>query len=375
MTYRSPPTPPGWTALAVLASLLAGCSHSKPFAEREGSTAPFDPSPPIRLTLNPGHDGEPSWLPDGSGILYSARQPDRDDGDTCLAELPGTGGGQRRLVCDVPGDRETTDALQAPAAAPDGRLALLTAGNGTIGGNTPVFLGIALAPTLDASDAQTVRRLPFSPPGGLFQDYAGYLHWIDDRVIYVGQRFWAVLRCPDRGCPLDTLITGTEVSILDPAAPDQLTFIPGTREATGMIPIEDGTAILFTLPSDSRVYRRSLDGGEVSVVHDFGAAGIARDVHVAGTRLAAVVGGRIAYGNDPRIGGAVQWDSGGVLHIVDLDGGAEVVFDTPDRLYRRPAVSPDGSRVVVESFPLIVSPGLADTTVSRIADLYLFGGE
>jgi hypothetical protein len=54
-----------------------------------------------------------------------------------------------------------------------------------------------------------------------------------------------------------------------------------------------------------------------------------------------------------------------------------VVLDTPERLYRRPAVSPDGSRVVAEGFPLIVTgPSSApDTTVSKSGDLYLFGGE
>jgi hypothetical protein len=54
-----------------------------------------------------------------------------------------------------------------------------------------------------------------------------------------------------------------------------------------------------------------------------------------------------------------------------------VVLDTPERLYRRPAVSPDGSKVVAEGFPLIITgPVLReDTTVSKSGDLFLFGGE
>jgi hypothetical protein len=54
-----------------------------------------------------------------------------------------------------------------------------------------------------------------------------------------------------------------------------------------------------------------------------------------------------------------------------------VLLDTPERLYRRPALSPDGARVVAEGFPLIVVqlPTGIDTTVHKRADLYLFGGE
>jgi hypothetical protein len=66
-----------------------------------------------------------------------------------------------------------------------------------------------------------------------------------------------------------------------------------------------------------------------------------------------------------------------MLHVVDLGGGDEVVLDTPGRLYRRPALSPDGARVVAEGFPLLITgPVLApDTTVGKSGDLYLFGGE
>ncbi len=55
----------------------------------------------------------------------------------------------------------------------------------------------------------------------------------------------------------------------------------------------------------------------------------------------------------------------------------QVVLDTPERLYRRPALSPDGTRVVAEGFPLIITrlDSAADTTVSKSGDLYLFGGE
>jgi hypothetical protein len=357
---------------------FTACSHTEPFSVPPGNETPFDPGPPARLTLNPANDGHPSWLADGSGILYSAQQLNREDDDLCLAELPPTGGSQRRLVCDIPGEQTTTDAVQSPAAALDGRVAVLSAGNGSLHGTNPVFLGIALSPTLDASNPQTVRSLPFIPGGGVLQDYAGYLRWLTpERLVYVGQQFKLLRACPDQGCPLDTIISGTEVTLLDLSGESAAgTAVPGTAQATGVAAIQDGAAILFTLANDTRIYRRTLSSGAVSVFHDFGPAGVVRDVHAAGNRVAAVVGGRTAFSVDPRVG-PTQWDSGGVLHVLDLEGGGELVLDTPERLYRRPAVSPDGIKVVAEGFAIIVTGQISapDTAVSKSGDLYLFGDE
>ena len=359
-----------------LACLSTACGHTEPFSNPQGTETPFDPGPPARLTLNTASDGNPSWLADGSGILYSAQQLDREDSDVCLAELPPTGGSQRRLICDIPGEKTTTDAAQSPAATSDGRLALLSAGNGSLGGTNPVFMAIAVAPNLDASNLQTVRSLPLTPSGGVPQDYAGHLRWLTpSRLVYVGQQFKLFRLCPQ--CVLDTIISGTEVTVLDLAGGGgAATAIAGTAQATGVAPIEDGAAILFTLVNDTRIFRRVLSSGAISVFHDFGPVGVVRDVHAAGASVAAVVGGRVAFTVDPRLG-PTQWDSGGVLHVLELDGDGEVVLDTPERLYRRPAVSPDGGRIVAEGFPLIVTGPISapDTTVSKSGDLYLFGGE
>ena len=381
MGRRSSVTPPRWTALGLLcvvASALA-CSHSEPFDNPQGSEEPFDPGPPARLTLNPAHDGHPSWLADGSGILYSAQQVERGDDDVCLAELPPTGGRQRRLTCDIPGNRLTTDAAQSAAASPDGRVALLSAGNGSLGGEGPVFLDIALIPTLDALDAEMVRTLPFTPSGGTVQDYAGHLRWLSsDALVYVGQSFRIKRDC--ESCALDTVLINTEVTTLPLASGTAAgAAVPGTSSATGVAPIQDGAAILYTLPGDSRIYRRGLAGGEVSVIHDFGPAGVARDVHAVGDRVAAIVGGRVAYTVHPLHPGLgpVQWDSGGVVHLFELGETTSLALDTPDRLYRRPALSPDGSRVVAEGYPLIITGTFSnpDTSVGKSGDLYLFGDE
>lgn len=380
MTHCSSVTPLRWTACArlSLAVLSAACSHSEPFSFPQGSDTPFDPGPPARLTLNAAHDGNPAWLADGSGILYSSQQLDRSDVDVCLAELPPAGGSQRRLVCDIPGETATTDAAQSAAVGLDGKLAFLSAGNGGIGGTNPVLIGIAVSPTLDAANAQTVRGLPFTPTDGEVQDYAGYLRWLTPaQLVYVGQRFRVNRPCGDTTCPFDTLIYGTEVTILNLSGGTATgTAVPGTAQATGVAPIQDGAAILFTLTNDTRIYRRALSSGDVAVFRDFGPAGVVRDVHASGDRVAAVVGGRVGFSVHPLLG-PTQWDSGGVLHVLDLEGEEVVVLDASERLYRRPALSPDGSRVVAEGFALIITvPPLApDTTVSKSGDLFLFGDE
>jgi hypothetical protein len=354
---------------------LAACSHSDPFSNPQGTDQPFDPGPPARLTLNPAHDGNAAWLADGSGIVYSAQQLDRADHDVCLAELPPAGGSHRRLDCDVAGERTTTDAVQSPAPALDGRLAFVSAGNAGIGGPTPVTRGIAISPTFDARNGETVRTLPFAPDGGEPQDYAGYLGWLTAaRLVYVGQRFGTFQPCP-RDCPLDTVIVGTQVTVMDIPG-GSAAAVPGTLQATGVAPIQDGAAILYTLFGDTRIYSRVLSSGAVGIFHDFGPGAVVRDVNAGGNRVAAVVAGRVGFSVDPNLG-ATQWDSGGILHVLELDGDGEVVLDTPERLYRRPAVSPDGNRIVAEGFPLsTVTNGIeVDTIVGRSGDLYLFGAE
>ena len=56
------------------------------------------------------------------------------------------------------------------------------------------------------------------------------------------------------------------------------------------------------------------------MAHDFGPAGIARDVHVAGGRLTAVVGGRVMFSLDPS-SARCSGTAGGVVHVVDLASG------------------------------------------------------
>jgi len=373
------PKDPRCAALAWGLLLVLACGHTDPFSSPPyGTDLPFDPTPPVRLTLNTAADRGASWLPDGSGILYSAQQLGRPDADVCLAELPASGGTQRRLVCDLSRlGRDTANAIESPAVSTEGRLAFVKASS-LIHGRDPRSEALALAPTLDPSTAVEVQRIPYTVPGEPQVSGVAHLRWVGrDRLVYVAGL--AVRREPCRTCETDTIATGLWVALLDVSAPGMPpAAVPGTDFASGVSPGASEDEIYYTLGGDTRVFRRVLSSGDVSVAHDFGPAGIARDVDVAGGRLTAIVGGRVAFSVDPTLG-PTQWDSGGMVHVVELSSGTDVVLPGPG-LFRRPALSPAGDRIVAEGYPVrtaqVIDPATQQettvTTVGRAGDLYLF---
>ena len=127
------------------------------------------------------------------------------------------------------------------------------------------------------------------------------------------------IRC-ERCVEWDTLTTGMDVMWLDLNQPGAPQRVAGTDFASGVSAGADEDEIYYTLNGDPRVYRQTLSTGVVTIAHDFGPAGAARDVHVVGNNLVAIVGGRLTYGVDPAFG-PTAWDSGGVLHVVDLQSG------------------------------------------------------
>ena len=352
--------------------LVLACNHTDPFSTPPyGTTNPFDPSPPVRLTLNQGPDRDPAWRPDGTGLLYSTQLLGRPDADVCLAELPPTGGTQRRLDCDVSGGGpDQTEAVATPALSSEGRLAFVRASS-SVGGSNPSLEQLVVAPTLDPAGASAVQHIPYTIPGEPPHSAVTHVGWLTpERLVFVGGLADYHRECSF--CVLDTTVTGLKVVLLDLASGGGPVALPGTDYASSAAP---GSAdeVYFTLGGDTRVYRRILSTGATDIVHDFGSEGIARDVDVAGGRMAAVVGGRVAFGADLRLG-LVQWDSGGVVHVVDLSTGGDAALAGPG-LFRHPVISPPDGGVVAEGYPLIIRDlggGVMDTTVSRSGDLYLF---
>ena len=352
---------------------LLGCGHTEPFSPAPtGGDQPFDAGPPARLTLNQGPDRGAAWIPDGSGILYSAQQLGRLDGDVCLALIPPGGGSQRQLTCDLtPTGSDSTDAFESPAVALDGRLAFVEVGS-RIRAITPGSSAISVGSLITPTSRTRLQPLPYTLPAGPLHSGASQLRWLTpDLLLYLGERVDYNRRC-DTCVEWDTITTGVDIVSLNVSQPGSIPQrIPGTENASGVSVGGTTDEIYYTLTGDSRVYRRTISTGEVGIAHDFGAAGMARDVHVVGTRMAAVVGGRVAYGIDPAFG-PTQWDSGGVLHVVDIESGSDVALDGPG-LFRRPQISPSGSGLVVEIYPLVIGNNPPDTLVSRRGDLYLYG--
>ena len=366
------PQPGNPRALLLLLPLL-GCGHTEPFTSAPtGTDQPFDVGPPARLTLNVGPDRGAAWLPDGSGILYSAQQLGRQDHDVCLALIPPGGGRQRQLTCDLtPTGADSTDAVESPAPSSDGRLAFVAVGS-RIAAIPAGSAAISVSSLSDPATRTRLQALPYTLPGGALHSGATQLRWLSpDLLIYLGVRVDYRHVC-DTCSEWDTLTTGVDVVSLDLRQPGSTPQpIPGTENATGVSVGATPDEVYYTLAGDSRVYRRTLSTGGVAVVHDFGAAGMARDVHVVGNRMAAVVGGRVTYGIDPAFGPTV-WDSGGTLHVVDIQSGSDVALEGPG-LFRRPQISPSGSGLVVEVYPVIISEDPPNTLVDRRGDLYLYG--
>ena len=361
--------------------LLLGCGHSEPFTNPDtGTDQPFDPGPPVRLTANRGGDFEPAWLADGSGTLYSVSDPGREDRDVCLAMIPAGSNRQSELWCDVPEGFERSDAVHAAGPGPDGRLAFLATATGLTNA-LPEDLGLRVAPTVDPTGGAEVLHLPYTRGAVLF-NWVGRIRWLEgDRLAYLGQRLLVRQQCANFVCaPPDTTVAslGVEELALGSSMPAAL---PGTAGATGLATLAEGAVVLYTLAGDSRIFRRNLSSGEVTVAHDFGAAGIARDLDAAESRVVAVVGGLVGQVTDPDLG-PIQWDSGGVLHLVDLDDNSDAPLPDGGRLYRRPALSPAGDLVMAEGYRFsvfsFVDPGsgatISDTAIVSSSDLYRFGG-
>jgi WD40-like Beta Propeller Repeat len=334
---------------------LSACEHSQPAAPGNTGSGPLPAlGTPNQLTYNPGDDRTPSWLPDGSGILYSAEQLDGPDRDRCLYEIPPTGGQAIRVYCHrTPSSGDTTDVFQSPVVAADGRLAYVFATSiARFHQALPSHQYLVVATWQQPENALARKSFPYSSSTGMVHLAASHLTWLGDgSLIYLGQRLEVI----DRGVltypPADTIRTGLELMQVTNIGPNAVyDVLPGTAGASSVVAV--GDTIYFTRNGDSRVYRRVLPGGADSVVYDFGGL-IARDVSVEGSQLVAVVGGMVYYSVDA--GGLEhQLDNGGDLHLVDLTTGSDKVMPvlTGDTLrpiwYRHPALSPDGRILVAD---------------------------
>ena len=330
---------------------LAGCEHGAPLAAGSyGSDQPLQAGSLRRLTYNAGQDRAPAWLPDESGIVYSAERTDRRDRDRCLAILPPDGGQIRSTICDAaPAADDSTDVWTEPAADRAGRLAYV-ASSSRIGASAPTSTTLVLSTLADPATARALATFPYYASDTAPHWLASQPRWLGtDTLVYVALR--TGLQRPCQTCPVDTVQTGVSIDLLDTSRPaPQVQVQAGTRFASSVATGPTPGAFYYTVGGDSRVFRRVVSTGSDAIVFDFGAAGIARDVQVVGSRLVAVVGGKVSFGFDSNLGFVVQQDSGGPLHVVDLTTGADAVLAVTGLAFRRPALSPSGKRLVAEGY-------------------------
>jgi hypothetical protein len=353
---------------------VAACAHDKPFENDDfGVDSTLTRGTNRQLTYNLATDLTPAWRPDGSGIVYMFEEPGRNDHDRCLGTLPGTGGTLRDIICpaSLP-SLDSTDALYEPAIASDGKMLYVREAS-PIGLVTPIQAALVLASPESPLEPTVIRTYPYTATNGKIHQGIAYINWLSaTRAVYLAQRVLYIAACGT--CPMDTVRTGIEVVGVDlSGSTPAFQIIPNTDEVSSISAGTDEDAIFFTRNGDSRVYQMTLSTGNVAVVHDFGANEVARDAHVAGNRLFAVLKGRVSYTVDSVLG-PLQTDAGGQIRMVDLTNGSESILTVNGRFFRRPVPSPVGNRMVAEGYiaTIVGTPAFPDTSIAKAADLWLF---
>lgn len=367
--------PSSWGGAAgVVLLTLAACSHEAPFQNRNSSLdSTIGGGPDRQLTLNLGADIRPAWLTDGSGLIYAYEGISGPARDRCLAILPPSGGTRRELSCATSTlSQDSVDAFSEAAPGPGGKMLFTREWSLPVDIN-PVRGALQLGTVTQPASAITLLTFPYTASSGHIHQGISHIRWLSPtRAVYLASKVAYPRPCGT--CQADTVRTGIELVELDlSGATPTIQPIPGTDSASSVDVGATSNEIYFTRNGDTRVYLMDLTSGISIVAHDFGTAGIARDVAYLGNQLYAVVGGGVTYVLDPALGPS-QLDRGGQLWLADLGNGTDGWRIIDSRWFKRPVISPQRNRMVAESFQLsfvTCGPGCVDTVISRNADLWL----
>lgn len=363
------------TASIVALLALAACNHEKPFtSDGFGLDTTLTRGIDRQLTYNLGTDRTPAWRADGGGLFYMFEDFGVSPRDRCLGELLPTGGTIRQVICpETVESLDSLDTLYEPAPGPGGKLLYLREASPP-DGITAISSALVLADDAHPLAAITVQPYPYTSQNGKIHQGISNIRWLSPtRAVYLAEKVLYLSPCGP--CPIDTVRTGIEAVEVDLSGPTPTTtIIPNTDEASSLAAGTGGDQIYFTRNGDTRVYQLVLSTGAISIIHDFGPGMIARDAQVVGNQLFAITGGRVSFEVDSTLG-SVQRDEGGTLRAVDLSTGNSFPMIVLERFFRRPTASPQGNRVVAEAFRATIlpcGPTCADTTISKVADLWLF---
>lgn len=325
--------------------MLAGCGHGEAFqAPDPWASGPLVPGAVARLTFSAGRDQSPAWRGDGSGILYTWEDLATPLRGWCLGVMPAGGGSRTQSRCGVQVP-DTVEAWDRAAESAEGRLAFVRA-KSQRNAYAPYSWALAVGAITSPAAAESILPIPMTPPSGPPIRAIGQLRWLDDaNLVILGQSLFIGQPC--RGCAVDTIATGRMLYTMLATGGATPVPLPGT-EYVSSVAVVGPDEILFTRGGDGHVYHLRLSSGAVTPFLDLGAGGIARDLSVAGNRLVAVVGGQVTWSLDPNVGDSTQVDGGGVLVLVELAGNTVQTID-PGFAVRRPELSPDGRRVVLET--------------------------
>jgi hypothetical protein len=366
------PSPASFAALGLLLA-LQGCGHADPFGDgKPVSNPPFSTTEPLRLTYNIGHDVWPTWAADGTTIWYAAQDSLSHDKDECLAVIPAAGGTLQYRQCPTARENNVTEVLQQPTIL-DNTLAFALADLGTFPPEHVQYrFAIWVAGLARDAAPRLVMRFPYVAPSGKLHDGPIDLRWVRPGLLtYIGFEAGC--------CNKDSQRFGEQIVLLDVSGDTPVkTFVPDTYRANALGAALDGQSIYFTVYGGSRVYRRWLTTGEVSVIHDFGPGEVIRDPDIVGDRLVAVIRGQHGFRDMPPFD-SVAIDRGGVLMLVDLTTGEADSIVNSETWFKHPRLSPTGDRIVAEGYPYSIdtlyAPGPViagfDTTVSSSSDLWL----
>jgi len=337
--------PRRYTAALLLLGLSA-CSQAEPFTNPDtNEPTAFDPTPPVRLTYNPGPDVEPAFLPGGE-IVFGFSRPGEPNEDQCLGALPNQGGTTVAESCPrTAGSRDSTERYGEARALTADTVALVVATR-RAGRRTDDFAWIGRAPWRSATEFTPRVRFPFTSTTGTVQFTPRYLSVVaPDVVVYVATETESA--CPGLAFPCtdQVLVTyGTEVgevALHDSTPP---VVLAGVERPTSIAPGPTPGSILFTLTADARVFLREASGA-ITLFAVPSTSNAVRDPSLAGNLLVSVVNGDLGYYTLPD-SSLVQDGAGGDLVLTDLTTGQSRLLAQGS--WHRPYFSADGRQVVAE---------------------------